>query len=39
MSSPTLTDLGKPVGVTLDRFIKRNQDAFSYATGELSQLL
>jgi fructose-1,6-bisphosphatase I len=33
------TDLGKPVGVTLDRFIKRNQDAFPFATGELSQLL
>lgn len=28
-----------PVGVTLDRFIKRNQDAFPFATGELSQLL
>ena len=33
------TDLGKPVGVTLDRFIKGNQDSFPYATGELSQLL
>ncbi|MCC5921485.1 MAG: class 1 fructose-bisphosphatase [Cyclobacteriaceae bacterium] len=31
--------LGLPVGTTLDRFIKRNQDDFSYATGELSQLL
>ncbi|MEM7550017.1 MAG: class 1 fructose-bisphosphatase [Bacteroidota bacterium] len=28
-----------PVGTTLDRFIKRKQDGFSYATGELSQLL
>ncbi len=28
-----------PVGVTLDRFIKRNEDAFPFATGELSQLL
>lgn len=28
-----------PVGTTLDRFIKRKQDDFSYATGELSQLL
>ncbi len=28
-----------PVGVTLDRFIKRNQEAFPFATGELSQLL
>ena len=35
----TTTDLGKPVGVTLDRFIKRDQDAFTFATGELSQLL
>jgi len=35
----TTTNLGKPVGVTLDRFIKRNQDAFPFATGELSQLL
>jgi len=32
-------DLGLPVGTTLDRFIKRNQDDFPYATGELSQLL
>jgi fructose-1,6-bisphosphatase I len=31
--------LALPVGVTLDRFIKRNEDAFPYATGELSQLL
>ncbi len=35
----TTPDLGKPVGVTLDRFIKRDQDSFPYATGELSQLL
>jgi len=28
-----------PMGVTLDRFIHRNQQQFSYATGELSQLL
>jgi fructose-1,6-bisphosphatase I len=28
-----------PVGVTLDRFIKRKEDCFPYATGELSQLL
>lgn len=28
-----------PVGTTLDRFIKRKQDDFSFATGELSQLL
>lgn len=31
--------LGLPVGTTLDRFIKRKQDDFPYATGELSQLL
>ncbi|MFT4033609.1 MAG: class 1 fructose-bisphosphatase [Siphonobacter sp.] len=31
--------LALPVGVTLDRFIKRNQEAFPFATGELSQLL
>lgn len=31
--------LGLPVGVTLDRFIKRKEDDFPYATGELSQLL
>ncbi|MFA0962974.1 class 1 fructose-bisphosphatase [Roseivirga sp. BDSF3-8] len=32
-------NLGLPVGTTLDRFIKRKQDDFPYATGELSQLL
>ncbi|SDM05727.1 class 1 fructose-bisphosphatase [Siphonobacter aquaeclarae] len=31
--------IAMPVGVTLDRFIKRNQEAFPFATGELSQLL
>jgi fructose-1,6-bisphosphatase I len=31
--------LALPVGVTLDRFIKSHQAAFSFATGELSQLL
>ncbi len=31
--------IGLPIGVTLDRFIKRFQDDFPYATGELSQLL
>ncbi|MEM8966980.1 MAG: class 1 fructose-bisphosphatase [Bacteroidota bacterium] len=31
--------LGQPVGVTLDRFIKRKEDEFPYASGELSQLL
>jgi fructose-1,6-bisphosphatase I len=28
-----------PIGTTLDRFIKKKQDEFLYATGELSQLL
>ncbi|WP_025763477.1 class 1 fructose-bisphosphatase [Dyadobacter tibetensis] len=28
-----------PVGVTLDRFIKKNQGSFQFASGELSQLL
>lgn len=28
-----------PIGTTLDRFIKNNQDQFQYASGELSQLL
>lgn len=27
------------IGITLDRFIKNNQDQFQYASGELSQLL
>jgi fructose-1,6-bisphosphatase I len=36
---PTNEDLALPVGTTLDRFIQRNQQAFPYATGELSQLL
>ena len=27
------------IGLTLDRFIKNNQDQFQYASGELSQLL
>ncbi|MFD1186793.1 class 1 fructose-bisphosphatase [Pontibacter rugosus] len=31
--------LALPVGTTLDRFIMRKQEEFSYATGELSQLL
>lgn len=31
--------MGLPVGTTLDRFIKRKQDDFPFATGELSQLL
>lgn len=35
----TKDSLGLPVGTTLDRFIKRKQDDFPYATGELSQLL
>ncbi|MTI22281.1 class 1 fructose-bisphosphatase [Fulvivirga sp. RKSG066] len=28
-----------PIGTALDRFIKRKQDEFQYASGELSQLL
>ncbi|MEK6479117.1 class 1 fructose-bisphosphatase [Catalinimonas sp. 4WD22] len=35
----TTSKLGLPVGTTLDRFIKRNQEDFPYASGELSQLL
>ncbi|NMM48623.1 class 1 fructose-bisphosphatase [Marinigracilibium pacificum] len=31
--------LALPVGTTLDRFIKKKQDDFPFATGELSQLL
>ncbi len=33
------SNLGLPIGTTLDRFIKQKQDQFSSATGELSQLL
>ena len=28
-----------PIGTTLDRFIKRNQEEFPHSSGELSQLL
>lgn len=35
----TKDHLGLPVGTALDRFIKRKQDDFPFATGELSQLL
>lgn len=31
--------IAQPIGITLDRFIKLNQDQFQYASGELSQLL
>ncbi|MDH7460179.1 class 1 fructose-bisphosphatase [Chitinophagaceae bacterium 26-R-25] len=31
--------IATPIGTTLDRFIKNNQENFKYATGELSQLL
>ncbi len=31
--------IGLPIGTALDRFIKRFQDDFPFATGELSQLL
>lgn len=33
------TKLGMPIGTTLDRFIKKNEEKFPFATGELSQLL
>lgn len=33
------TKLALPVGVAMDRFIKRKQEDFPYASGELSQLL
>ena len=36
---PSEEKLALPVGVTLDRFIKRNQEEFSQATGNFSQLL
>ncbi|MFD1818688.1 D-fructose 1,6-bisphosphatase [Pseudarcicella hirudinis] len=35
----TNEQLALPVGITLDRFIMRNQEAFPFASGELSQLL
>ncbi|MCU0358207.1 MAG: class 1 fructose-bisphosphatase [Cyclobacteriaceae bacterium] len=31
--------IAQPIGTTLDRFIKSNQDQFAFASGELSQLL
>jgi len=31
--------IAQPIGTTLDRFIKNNQDQFQFASGELSQLL
>ncbi|MFY0687028.1 MAG: class 1 fructose-bisphosphatase [Cyclobacteriaceae bacterium] len=34
-----INNLGLPIGTTLDRFIKKKQDDFPFATGELSQLL
>ena len=33
------SNLGLPIGTTLDRFIKKKEDEFPFATGELSQLL
>lgn len=39
MSRTVLPDLALPVGTTLDRYILRRQNAFPFATGELSQLL
>lgn len=35
----TENTLALPIGITLDRFIKSQQDAFPFATGELFQLL
>ena len=35
----TNQQFGLPIGTALDRFIKRKQDDFPYASGELSQLL
>lgn len=35
----TNKEFGMPIGTALDRFIKRKQDDFPYASGELSQLL
>ncbi|TAE30496.1 MAG: class 1 fructose-bisphosphatase [Cytophagales bacterium] len=34
-----MPNLALPVGTTLDRYIMRRQNAFPFATGELSQLL
>jgi fructose-1,6-bisphosphatase I len=31
--------IAHPIGITLDRFIKNNQDQFQFASGELSQIL
>lgn len=39
METNTDHHIAVPVGVTLDRYIMHNQNAFSFATGELSQLL
>jgi fructose-1,6-bisphosphatase I len=40
-STPSIESsrIAQPIGTTLDRFIKNNQDQFAYASGELSQLL
>ncbi|BDD08656.1 fructose-1,6-bisphosphatase class 1 [Fulvitalea axinellae] len=34
-----LTNIHLPIGIPLDRFIKKKQEDFPFATGELSQLL
>ena len=39
MASAENSRIALPVGTNLDRFIMKNQEAFPYATGELSQLL
>ncbi|HTE34312.1 MAG TPA: class 1 fructose-bisphosphatase [Chryseolinea sp.] len=40
-SAPSIevSRIAQPIGSTLDRFIKNNQNQFAYASGELSQLL
>ncbi len=39
MAAAENSRIALPVGTNLDRFIMKNQEAFPYATGELSQLL
>ena len=39
MASAEKSRIALPIGTNLDRFIMKNQEAFPYATGELSQLL
>ncbi len=39
MNSNAPHHLVMPLGTTLDRYIQHRQNAFAFATGELSQLL